>query len=563
MKFTDLPLSSTMLKALEKKWFEEPSPIQAACIPLLLDSDKDVIGQAQTGTGKTAAFGIPVIEQVDTSSKHVQSLVLAPTRELAIQVAEEMRSFTHDKKLRISLLYGWASVGQQLWQLRQGPQIVVGTPGRVIDMINRGKLIIKELRYFILDEADEMLNMGFLEDIEEILWWTNPDKQMLFFSATMPRAILSIAKKFMQPDFEIVKVKAQQLTTTNTEQIYFEVRERDKTEALTRIIDSEEEFYAIVFCRTKRECDQLAGTLQARWYLTDAIHGDLEQRARERVLKKFKAKKTMILVATDVAARGIDVDDLTHVVNYHIPQDPESYTHRIGRTWRAGKKGIAITMITPAEWKKLAFIERKTKTKIEKQLLPSVDQVIENKKQYLYKQVQDAVESDLAVYKEFVWPLLSEYSMEDMLAAFAKLAFQEQLEANSYKDIDIIQNNPEATGTTRLFIARGRSHGYAGPRELIDYLVQEADINPKDINDVRVLEEFSFVTCAFLEAEVIIDAFRRKPWRSLVSKARDKNKWGGWWRRGGWSRRPSARWGRRTSNDRRGWSRHEWSRRRR
>jgi ATP-dependent RNA helicase DeaD len=358
----------------------------------------------------------------------------------------------------VAVLYGGASMRQQISALRGGAQIVVGTPGRVMDLMNKNYLKINELSYFILDEADEMLNMGFLDDIEEILKSTNKDKKMLFFSATMPTQILKVAKTYMQ-EFEVVKVAAQQLTANNTEQIYFEVRERDKVEALTRIIDSEKEFYGIVFCRTKRECDDLTASLQSRGYTADAIHGDHEQRTRERVLKKFKAKKTLILVATDVAARGIDVNDLTHVVNYHIPQDPESYTHRIGRTGRAGNKGTAITLITPSEWRKIAFIQRKTNAEIEKQQLPSIDDVVENKKNHIRNHIGVTIDEDLKQYNDFVEELLTKHDHEDVIKALVKIAFGEQLDTNNYRDVRPVINNADAAGVTRLFIARGRSHG--------------------------------------------------------------------------------------------------------
>lgn len=358
------------------------------------------------------------------------------------------------------MLYGGAAVKPQIDRLRAGAHIVVGTAGRVQDMINKRQLKIQNLKYFILDEADEMLNMGFLEDIEEILKSTNEDKQMLFFSATMPRTILQVAKRYMKAGFEIVKVAAQQLTVKNTEQLYFEVRERDKTEALMRIMDSEEDFYGIIFCRTKRSCDQLASTLQARGYMTDALHGDIEQRNRERILNKFKKKKTKILIATDVAARGIDVDDLTHVVNYHIPQDPESYTHRIGRTGRAGRKGVAITMITPAEWRSLNYIKRITKAEIEKGELPTIDKVVEAKKKNIKAQINTISKANFEKYEEITENLLEKYDEKILVSSLLKIAFSDQIEANSYRDIEnITRNRVDRSGTARLFVARGRSHG--------------------------------------------------------------------------------------------------------
>ncbi len=336
-KFSELGLSASTLAALESKGFENATPIQALCIPILMTGTKDIIGQAATGTGKTGAFAIPMIENIDTTKNVVQAIVLTPTRELAIQVAEEIASLKGNKKLSIALLYGGAAMGTQIQALRQGVHLVVGTPGRVIDHLEKKRLNLSSIRYCVLDEADEMLNMGFLDEIEKILKAANPDKQMLCFSATMPPAIKKVAEKYMR-EYEMVKVEGQQLPGGNTEQIYVEVYERDKFEALCRIIDSTKELYGIIFCRTKRECDEIGSHLQSRGYLASALHGDMDQKERERILGRFKKKQAMILVATDVAARGIDVNNLTHVINYHIPQDPESYTHRIGRTGRAGNQ---------------------------------------------------------------------------------------------------------------------------------------------------------------------------------------------------------------------------------
>ena len=311
----------------------------------------------------------------------MRAIVLAPTRELAIQVAEEINSFACGRKLKIVPVYGGQSIELQIRQLKKGVDIVVGTPGRVLDLIDRKILKLDKIEYFILDEADEMLNMGFIEDIEKILEsFTNNDKRMLFFSATMPKEILKIAENHMRKDYEILKVETKELTTNLTDQIYFEVKQKDKFEALCRIIDLEPDFYGIVFCRTKNDVNELAGKLNDRGYDAGELHGDITQNHREVTLNRFKARKLNILVATDVAARGIDVNDLTHVVNYAIPQEAESYVHRIGRTGRAGKEGTAITFMTPSEYKKLLQIKRITKTDIRKEKLPEIKDVITFKK---------------------------------------------------------------------------------------------------------------------------------------------------------------------------------------
>jgi ATP-dependent RNA helicase DeaD len=391
-QFEELGLSQAALKALKQKGFEEPTPIQVKTIPLLLRDDRDVVGQAQTGTGKTAAFGLPIIEMMSEKSKNVQAIVLTPTRELAVQVAEEINSLKGKKRLSIVPIYGGQSMDQQLRSLKKGVDIVVGTPGRVLDHIKRRTLKLDAISHLVLDEADEMLNMGFIEDVREILRNTGLDKRTMLFSATMPPAIMGIAKKYMG-EYEVIRVQDKQLTVSLTDQIYFEVSLANKFEALCRIIDIEEEFYGLVFCRTKVDTDKIANHLIDRGYDADALHGDLSQGQREKILNKFKNRRITILVATDVAARGIDVQDLTHVINYALPQDPESYVHRIGRTGRAGKEGTAITFITPEEYRKLQYIKKSAKTDIRKARLPGVKDVINTKKLRIQSDLAEIITS--------------------------------------------------------------------------------------------------------------------------------------------------------------------------
>jgi len=320
-KFTDLGLSSEVLEAINKKGFEEPTAIQVLTIPVMLKDDNNIIAQAQTGTGKTAAFGLPLIEMIDTDLRTVQALILVPTRELAIQVSEEINSLKGKRDLRIVPIYGGQSIDQQLRRLKKGVHIVVGTPGRVIDHLNRKTLKIGEIEHLILDEADEMLNMGFIDDMEEIMEHTNPDKRTLLFSATIPNRIKELAHKYMD-GYELLAVKKEQLTTNLTEQIYFEVKVSEKFDALCRIIDFEDDFYGLIFCRTKNNVDTVVSHLVDRGYDAEAIHGDISQSQRERTLDKFKKQTVNILIATDVAARGIDVINLTHVINYSLPPGP-------------------------------------------------------------------------------------------------------------------------------------------------------------------------------------------------------------------------------------------------
>ncbi len=377
--FNDLGFSAKVLDSINEKGFEEPTAIQTITIPVMLRDDTNIIAQAQTGTGKTAAFGLPLVEMVKTDSKSVQALILVPTRELAIQVSEEINSLKGNKGLKIIPIYGGQSIDQQFRSLKKGVHIIVGSPGRIIDHLNRKTLKLEKIEHLILDEADEMLNMGFIEDIEEIMKHTNSAKRILMFSATMPERIKALAYKYMA-NYEFLTVKKEKLTNNLTEQIYFEVKASDKFEALCRIIDIEDVFYGLIFCRTKRDVDFVVSHLIDRGYNAEAIHGDFSQIQRERTLDAFKKQRINILVATDVAARGIDVNNLSHVINYSLPQDPESYVHRIGRTGRAGNEGTAITFITPSEYKRLMFIRQIAKTDIKKSKLPSVKDIIKAKK---------------------------------------------------------------------------------------------------------------------------------------------------------------------------------------
>ncbi len=369
--FKDFGLSESTINSLAKKGFEIPSAIQALVIPEFLHEHTNIIGQAQTGTGKTAAFGIPIIETIIPENGVTKALILAPTRELAIQVSDEIYSLIGEKRLRVLPVYGGQSIDQQMKNLKRGVDIVVGTPGRIMDLMERKVLNLTKLEFFVLDEADEMLNMGFVDDIEKILKHTNDTQKMLFFSATMPRSILAIAKKYMG-EYKTLKVENKEETTALTEQIYFEVRESDKFETLCRVLDFERDFYGIIFAKTKHEVDEVSEHLKSRGYAADAIHGDITQAIRNKTLTSFKNKRITLLVATDVAARGIDVSNLTHVVNYSIPNETESYVHRIGRTGRAGNKGVAITFVTPREAYQLNRIQKATKSDIKKQKAPSV-----------------------------------------------------------------------------------------------------------------------------------------------------------------------------------------------
>ena len=502
-EFGALGLTDVTLEAIKAKGFETPSPIQKLTIPVLLDDEKtnDIIAQAQTGTGKTAAFGLPILERLRPQKGATQALILVPTRELALQVTEEILSFNAKRKLVISPIYGGASMTEQLRRLGKGIDVVVGTPGRILDHLRRGTLDIKALKYLILDEADEMLNMGFIEDVEEILSNTNDYRRILLFSATMPERIIRLSKKYMR-DVEILRVPAQEVTTELTDQIYFEVRDSDKFDALTRIIDVEPEFYGIVFCRTKIGVDEVGNKLTERGYAAEGLHGDVSQVQREKILKRFKKKLANILVATDVAARGIDINNLTHVINYSLPQDTESYVHRIGRTGRAGNTGTAITFISHSEYRQFSSLKREIKVDIKKVALPSAQDVVEIKKTKIKDDLIEIVESEsYRKYTEMAGEVLQNLDPEVALAALLKLAFKNELEESSYPEIRSI--NVDRKGTARLFISIGKMDGFDA-RKLTDMLKRECRLPDNKIDDVRVMDSYSFVTVPFSDARQAI-----------------------------------------------------------
>ena len=515
-KFEDFGLSIEVLDALEKKGFEEPSDIQKLVIPELLKERTHLIGQAQTGTGKTAAFGIPILETVE-ADKTVKALILAPTRELANQVADEIYSLKGKKDIRVLAVYGGASIENQIKKLKSGVDIVVGTPGRVMDLMRKKVLKVNNLDYFVLDEADEMLNMGFLEDIELILEETNDEKKMLFFSATMPKAIMDIAKKFMD-DYKLLKVKKQELTTDLTEQIYYEVKQEDKFEALCRVLDYTQDFYGIVFCRTKSEVDDVTNRLKARNYDAECIHGDITQGLRQKALDLFKKKVLTILVATDVAARGIDVSNLTHVINYSIPQEAESYVHRIGRTGRAGHKGIAITFVTPREARTLAQIKRVTKTDIKRESIPNVSEIIEAKKEALIAYIDEIIkEEDYTSYEDFADKLLEERDARQVVSSILRHFYEDEFLPESYGEIQDVKVKIE--DKTRLFIALGSKDGY-NPGRLLDLLNKKAKTPGRKVKDIKIMDKYSFITVPLQEAEFIMRALNsKKDSKPLVEKA--------------------------------------------
>ncbi|MEI4770714.1 DEAD/DEAH box helicase [Psychrobacillus sp. FJAT-51614] len=459
--FSELNISASTLKSVQRMGFEEATPIQEGTITHAMEG-RDIIGQAQTGTGKTAAFGIPMIEKIDTKNPNIQALIIAPTRELAIQVSEELYKLGYDKKVRLLSVYGGQEIGRQIRALKNKPQVIVGTPGRILDHINRRTLKLDQVQTLILDEADEMLNMGFIEDINTILESVPDERQTLLFSATMPGPIRKIADKFMKDPVE-VKIKSKEMTVENIEQFFVKATEREKFDVLSRILNVHQPELAIIFGRTKRRVDELAQALSIRGYLAEGIHGDLSQAKRMSVLKQFKSNKIDILVATDVAARGLDISGVTHVYNFDIPQDPESYVHRIGRTGRAGKHGIAVTFVTPREMGYLRIVEDTTKKRMTPLRPPSSDEALVGQQRVAIETLSEIVnKNDLGDYRTLAAEMLEKFEAVDVIAAAIKSLTKEPDDT----PISLSEERPLPARRERSGGGGGRSGGggYKGNR---------------------------------------------------------------------------------------------------
>ena len=543
--FRDLGIREDILEAIEKKGYQNPSPIQERVIPVFLTGDKDIIWQAQTWTWKTASFGIPLLQLIDSKSKTTKAIILCPTRELAIQVSDEINSFAPDNKISTLLLYGGNPIRDEIRELKNKPNIIIWTPWRVIDHLNKWRLHLEDLEYFVLDEADEMLNIWFREEIEEIMKSTPKNKKTLLFSATMPKAIMDIVKNYMQ-DYDLISVKAENMTNTNIDQKYFEVRRESKFDALTRIIELQENFYAIIFCKTKLDVDELASRLMNSWYLAEWIHWDIEQKMREKILARFKSKKTKILVATDVAARWIDVNDVTHVVNYSLPENPEIYTHRIWRTARAGKTWTAITFISNSERRRIFFFENVIKAKIKREVLPSISEVIEAKKWNLVENVKSLIEEkDCRDYIDLSRELLEiENDAEMIISALIKKFYWNQLKEENYaeikQDFRTEKSSKSSSWEIRLFVAKWRKSWISNPWDLLNFLWTETWISMKNAGKIEIFNDFSYINVPEYEAEIILQVFKQQNKRKpVVVKAKAKTndsfwrgrRWGFRWKR--------------------------------
>lgn len=510
--FRALGLSPSALAALRAKGFETPTPIQALTIPKLLEGRVDLIGQAQTGTGKTAAFGIPILELAVPGADRPQALVLAPTRELCMQIAAELRSLRGERSVRIAPVYGGQAIEVQLRRLKEGVDIVVGTPGRVIDLIQRGSLDLSGIAFAVLDEADEMLDMGFIEEIETILTGTPSGKRTLMFSATMPPEIMKIAERFMR-DFEVVRTPGAGEGIGLTEQVYYELRREEKLEALARILEIEEDIYALVFCRTRNDVDELVEKLKLRGLRVEALHGDIMQMQRTRVINQFKEKQFRVLIATDVAARGIDVSDLTHVINYSMPRNAETYIHRIGRTGRAGRSGRAVTFVTPAESRRLAEIAREAGVEIRRGELPQGRAMVEAGERRFAEQVSEVLRAERhRDYLPFAERLTrSAASPVDVLAAVLQLRFRGELLERNY-DVIGAGRPQRSRGRVRLCFATGKAD-HCTVAGLLDLIRRRTGSPTLRIGRIECGDHAAIVNVDAATAETVLAAFRGDPLR--------------------------------------------------
>ena len=539
LKFSELPVSDYILKAVEEMGFTDSTPIQSEAIPEVL-TGRDIIGQAQTGTGKTAAFGIPAIEHVDTSDNNTQVLILCPTRELALQVKEQITLLSKYKKgLFVTAIYGGESYEKQFSALKRGTQIVVGTPGRIMDHIERKTLKLDSVSMVILDEADEMLNMGFREDMEEILSYANEERQTLLFSATMSKDIMNITRKF-QNDPKIIKVTRKEVTNDNIDQFYYSVRREAKTELMKRLLEVNDLHLSLVFCNTKSKVDELVNELQALGYPAEGLHGDMRQAARNQVMNKFKNGNTKILVATDVAARGIDVNGVDAVFNFDFPQDLEYYVHRIGRTGRAGKAGKAFLFITKRDRSRLADLENYTKVPVKAGIIPSSQDLKNSRLEKFTGKIIDNLQTEgNEDYELIVDKLKAEgYKTHHILSALMRMQFEINQDSD-FDDWDIaeVSRNSRSKdkkgfndsgreprrrgmamgggkvvaeeGMTRLFINLGRKD-QVSPNHIVGAIASEAKIPGRVIGQIDMYDKFTFVEVPHKDVKKVIQGMKGK-----------------------------------------------------
>ena len=528
IRFEDLELDAKIMRAITDMGFEAASPIQGQAIPLELQG-LDIIGQAQTGTGKTAAFGIPLLQKIDPKNKKPQAIILCQTRELAIQVSEEIRRLAkYMHGVKVLPIYGGQEIGRQIRSLKDGVQVIIGTPGRVMDHMRRKTVKMEQIHTVVLDEADEMLNMGFLEDMETILSALPEERQTLMFSATMPQAIQRIAANF-QKDPQIVRVVKKELTVPKVTQYYYEVKPKNKLEVMCRLLDLYDPKLSVVFCNTKKQVDELVQGLQGRGYFAEGLHGDLKQEQRDRVMRAFRTGRTDILVATDVAARGIDVDDVEAVFNYDVPQDDEYYVHRIGRTGRAGREGKAFNLVVGKEVYKLREIQRYCKTRIIPQAIPSLDDVTSIKADKILDQVGEVLQdSDLSKVIDIVEKrvLEEDYTTLDLAAALLKMMMGEEgeelLEENRpLRELEDLEDESRRSrggrngrgsrgrneDVARLFINIGKNQGIR-PGDILGAIAGESGMPGRMVGSIDMFDNYTFVEVPREHADVVLQAMR-------------------------------------------------------
>lgn len=530
--FEDLGVEPRLLKAIGEMGFESPMPIQEMVIPHLLEKDGDVVGLAQTGTGKTAAFGLPVLQRIDVSKNVPQALIIAPTRELCLQIAGDLADFSkYIDSLRILPVYGGSSIDSQIRTLRKGVQVVVATPGRLIDLIKRGEVKLSDVHTVILDEADEMLNMGFLDDIKEILTHVPEERKMLMFSATMPKEIAGIAKEFMHEPVEFVAGNKNE-GSKNVRHIYYMVKAHDKYLALKRIADNNPDIYGIIFCRTRKETQEIADKLINDGYNADCLHGDLSQAQRDLAMKKFRDHVTQLLVATDVAARGLDVDDLTHVINYGLPDDVAVYTHRSGRTGRANKTGVSVAIIHSKEKGRLREIEKKIGKEFEYKKVPTPEHIIEKQLYNLADRLErvQVNESEIEKYLPGVRKKLEWLSEEDLLKRVLSLEFNRLLQY--YQDMPDIDLNASdkgekrdkkqdkdrrvaESGYERIMVNVGKTQGFF-PGNLMEIINRNVVGSKPDIGRIDLLSGYTLFDVRKDDARRVIDALKNEDFFGIV-----------------------------------------------
>lgn len=510
--FKDLGLEERFLKAIEDLGFENPSPVQEKTIPILLDRETDMVSLAQTGTGKTAAFGFPMLQKINIDSRTTQGVILSPTRELCLQIASEMVQYgKHCPGLNIVAVYGGASITDQARQLKKGAQIIVATPGRMKDMIGRGMVDISKIEYCVLDEADEMLNMGFYEDITDILSHTPKDKSTWLFSATMPKEVSAIAKKFMNTPVEIT-VGTKNIGADSVSHWYYMVQARDRYNALKRLADANPDIFSVVFCRTKRDTQKIAEQLIEDGYNAAALHGDLSQNQRDLVMKSFRNRQIQMLVATDVAARGIDVDDITHVINYQLPDEIETYTHRSGRTGRAGKTGVSMVIISKSEQRKIKAIEKIIQKEFVAKEVPSGMEILEVQLFHLANSIkQSEVNEEIEAYLPSINEVLKDVSKEELIKKLFSVEFSKLL--NYYKksgNLNISESGAgsgkDDSGSVRYFINIGEKDDFDW-MSLKDFLRDILQLGKDDVYKVDVKGSFSFFNTDEVHKELVLGIF--------------------------------------------------------